>query len=139
MTNETLVKILTGKQRGKKTTRRFGNGLVRSTLDIDTTDLSITSDEDDDKNYVHVASTQHFTYKKSVETEVRIDKVEHHAEPYAVIDLNARQTIRAEEVGHDDEITVRESSRTFLSVDDLVTLRDQITKAIRKAKRQDLI
>jgi len=141
MTYQALVNILTGKQRGKKTTRRFGGdtGLVKSSFNIGRTKLAVTSDEDSDRDWVSVNSEQHFTYKESVETKVRIVKLPHHPQPHAVIRLSASEKMQSILVGHENQITVNEASTTFVSVDDLVALRDEISKEIRKAKRQDLI
>lgn len=132
MTHEELNNILTGKKRGNKTTKRF-KGLVRSELEIGSTTLAVTSDEDSDREWVKVDAYQHFTYNESTETEVEIVKLPHRSYAHAVIKFSAAERKQ------NDEVRVAKESTTFVSVDQLVALRDQITKEIRKAKRQDLI
>ena len=133
MTNKELNNILTGKKRGNKTTERFGDyGLVRSKFEVGSTTLAVTSDEDSDREWVKVSSNQHFT-SESAETEVEIVKLPHRSYAHAVIKFSAVERKQ------DDEVRVARESTTFVSVDQLVALRDQITKEIRKAKRQDLI
>lgn len=135
MTNEELNNILTGKKRGNKTTKRFGGdlGLVKSNFEIGSTTLAVTSDEDGDRDWVKVSSNQHFTYNESAETEVEIAKLPHRSYAHAVIKFSVVERKQ------DDEVRVARTSTTFVSVDQLVALRDQITKEIRKAKRKDWI
>ena len=134
MTNEELNNILTGKKRGNKTTKRFGDqGLVKSKFEIGSTTLAVTADEDGDRNWVSVSSNQHFTYSESAETRVEIVKLPHRSYAHAVIDFSVVERKQ------DGEVRVARESTTFVSVDQLVALRDQITKEIRKAKRKDWI
>jgi hypothetical protein len=108
---------------------------VRSEFEVGSTTLAVTSDEDGEREWVKVDSKQHFTYNESNETRVRIVKLPHRSYAHAVIKFSGVE----ERDERDGEVRVAKESTTFVSVDQLVALRDQITKEIRKAKRKDWI
>ena len=65
-----------------------------------------------------------------------------HGEPWGYIEFTSREELDGdcmEDIDHDDTVLVSKETTVYLSVDDLVALRDQINKELRKARRDDLI
>lgn len=142
MNYETTEKILTGKRRGKKTTSRYGHGMVRSQFDLDTDSLYVTSNEDSARNHVMVRSSSHYMGRGETEVAVKVFPRDSGCPAFAIVELKSRETRKGSEMDsldHDNDITIGRQSTVFLGFDQLAELKAQVDKAVRKAKREGLI
>ena len=136
MTYEEMERILTGKQRGKKTTRRRGEWIF-STFEVDLAELRVATLKDDavgSGKRIDVDASMHFGTNSTKKTgsRVRVLSTKSMNHSFAVIDFTSTETMDSEK---GDRVEVNQSSRVFLDTEHLVVLRDQLNKAIRKAKK----
>ena len=141
MRYETIEKILTGKQRGKKTTKRIRgeHGLVMSKFSVDADSIVITANEDGSKNHVMIDADHHH---KGSDIKVSIIPRSSGDSVFGFVQFFAEQDMRGDymdDIDHDENVFVTKQTGVYLDVDDLVALRDEINREIRKAKRKDLI
>jgi hypothetical protein len=142
MTYEEMERILTGKQRGKKTTKR-NNTWIFSKFEVDLAELQVATLRDDQPGAgkrIDVDASMHFrTRNTDVGSRVRVLNPKSDGGDFAVIDFTSTETMIP--FGErDDVVKVNQSSRVFLDTEHLVVLRDQLNEAIRKAKKDgDLV
>ena len=138
MTYEEMERILTGKQRGKKTTKR-NKYWIFSKFEVDLAELQVTTLRDDQPGAgkrIDVDASMHFTTRSHVEvgSRVRVLNRDSNGGDFAVIDFTSTETMNP--IGEkDDVVEVNQSSRLFLDTEHLVVLRDQLNEAISKAKK----
>ena len=138
MTYEEMERILTGKQRGKKTTKR-NKYWIFSKFEVDLAELQVTTLRDDQPGAgkrIDVDASMHFTTRSHVEvgSRVRVLNRDSNGGDFAVIDFTSTETMNP--IGEkDDVVEVNQSSRLFLDTEHLVVLRDQLNEAISKGKK----
>ena len=143
MTYEEMENILTGKKRGKKTTTR-NNTWIFSTFEVDGAELQVSTLKDGQPlagKRIDIDASMHFRTRGTIDvgSRVRVLNRDSNGGDFAVIDFTSTETMNP--IGEkDDSVTVNQSSRVFLDTEHLVVLRDQLNKAIRKAKKDgDLV
>ena len=140
MTYEEMENILSGKKRGTKTTRRR-NGWIFSTFEADNAELRVSTLDGDQSRAgkrIDIDSRMHFSTESGSQHEVGSEVRVLHSEGvgyFAVIDFTSTETLDPIFGEMEDEVKVNQNSKVFLDPEHLVVLRDQLNKAIRKAKK----
>lgn len=138
MTYEEMENILTGKKRGKKTTTR-NNIWIFSKFEVDGADLQVATLKDDQPGSgkrIDVDASMHFgtNSSKKIGSRVRVLNPKSNGGDFAVIDFTSTENHQL------NSVAVNQNTKVFLDTEHLVVLRDQLNKAIRKAKKDgDLV
>ena len=139
MTYDEMEDILSGKKRGKKTTKR-NNTWISSKFEVDSAELRVCTLEDDQPGAgkrIDIDSKMHLSTDSGSQDEVGSRVRVLHSEPvgyFAVIDFTSTETMNP--IGEkDDVVKVNQTATVYLDPEHLVVLRDQLNEAISKAKK----
>lgn len=133
MTYDEMEDILSGKKRGKKTTKR-ANGWIFSKFEANCAELRVCTLEDDQPGAgkrIDIDARMHFQRFDDTEAGSRVRVL--HSEPvgyFAVIDFTSTELM---DIG--ENVNVNQTSTVYLDTEHLVVLRDQLDEAISKAQK----
>ena len=140
MTYDEMEDILSGKKRGKKTTKRR-NGWIFSEFEVGSAELRVCTLEDGQPGAgkrIDIDSKMHFSkdnLQDEVGSEVQVfDSGVESIGYFACIDFTSTETMNP--IGEkDDVVNVNQTATVYLDPEHLVVLRDQLNEAISKAQK----
>ena len=141
MRYDEMEDILSGKKRGKKTTKR-SHGWIFSKFEVDSAELRVCTLEDDQPGAgkrIDIDSRMHFSTDSGAQDEVgsEVQVFDSGVESigyFAVIDFTSTETMNPIG-GKDDVVKVNQTATVYLDTEHLVVLRDQLNEAISKAQK----